>query len=250
MSETGRVISVGRPTGGWGIIPRGYSLPSGLANFRLGVNARPTPIKRIQTEGIGWPADVTVPCGPVIRGEADPVFDVGMQVLQVLAAGADAEKTRELFAGLFAGRIAEFGKGADKLADVKGWHPKKLAKLAEDDLKQRLLLEALLLDLDEAGPPDVLGAARRLEWLGPQAKAAGMKSELGRLEKAVKKRKAEAKAQEFSSPWRTTRCGQPRKIRRAFSPVTGSRNSHDLPGSGSGSSLGLPWDRLPIWSTA
>jgi len=196
MSETGRTISVGRPTGGWGIIPRGYSIPSGLASFRLGVNARPTPIKRIQTEGIGWPADVTVPCGPVMRAQADPVFDIGMQVLQVLNAGADVGKTRDLFAGLFEGRIAEFKKDADKLADVKGWRPKSLAKMVEQDLEKRLLLEALLLGLKEAGPPDVLGAVRRLEILGKQAKAAGMKSQVGKLEKAVKRLKNEAKAQE------------------------------------------------------
>jgi len=38
MSETERCVSVGRPTGGWGIIPKGYSCPSGIVSFRLGVN--------------------------------------------------------------------------------------------------------------------------------------------------------------------------------------------------------------------
>jgi len=196
MSETGRVISVGRTTGGWGIIPRGYSCPSGLVSFRLGVNDRPTPIKRIHTEGIGWPADVTVPYGPVVRAEMDPTLDVGMQVLRVLHAGAPIDRTRGLFGGLFAGRIEDFRKSAGKLVDVKGWSPKPLAKMAEEDLKRRFLLEVLLLGLDDAGPPDVLGATLRLGNLAGAAKAAGLKSQLAKLTKTIKRLKAEAKAQE------------------------------------------------------
>jgi hypothetical protein len=216
LSETGRVISVGRATGGWGIIPRGYTLPSRLASFRLGVNARPTPIKRIQTEGVGWPADVTIPYGPVFRAEADPVMDVGLQVLGVLASGGDVGKTRALFAGLFDGEIAAFGKRADKLADVKGWRPKMLAKMVEDDLEKRLLLELLLVNLTQPGPPDVLGAERRLAALKGPAKAAGMKSQVGKLEKELKRLKSEAKAQEAFLEMTDETLAAPEDERKAF----------------------------------
>lgn len=196
MSETGRAISVGQTTGGWGIIPGGYSCPSGIVSFRLGVNDRPTPIRKIHTEGAGWPPDVPVPYGPVVRARADPVREIGMEVLRVLRAGANVGKTRELFAGLAGGRIADFAKGAGGLADAKGFDPKALAALFEEDLRRRLAAEAALLRLDEAGPPDALGARARLAVLEPRATAAGLKGALGDLQAAVKKLAAEAEAQE------------------------------------------------------
>lgn len=57
LSETDRVLSVGQATGGWAIIPRVFECPSKLLGFRIGTNARTTPIRRVQTEGTGWPPD-------------------------------------------------------------------------------------------------------------------------------------------------------------------------------------------------
>jgi Peptidase family S41 len=216
MSETRRVISVGRPTGGWGIIPRGYKCPSGLVSFRLGVNARPTPIGRVQTEGIGWPPDVEIPYGPAVRGMKDPVFDVGLQVLRVLAAGAPVAKTRALFAGLFQGQSDEFAKSAAKLAEVPGWDPRPLARLAEQDLLGRLELECALLTLTDAGPPDARGAARRLMDLTGPARAAGRKSQLARLEKVVKRSKTEANAIEEFLEITDAKFGAPQAEQKSY----------------------------------
>ncbi len=194
MSETGRAVSVGRPTGGWGIIPNGYELPSGLARFRLGVNDRPTPIKGVHTEGVGWPPDVLVPYGPVVCAHDDPVAEVGMEVLRVMSRGATADVARKGFGGLFAGRIAEFAKSPGPFGP--GPLLAKPLRLVEDDLKARLSSETALLKLDDAGPPDVLGARARLAALEPVATAAGMKSALADLQAAVKKLAAEGAAQE------------------------------------------------------
>jgi len=203
MSETGRAVSVGRPTGGWGIIPHGCSLPSGLASFRLGVNDRATPIKGVHTEGVGWPPDVLVPFGPAIRAKDDPVRDIGLTILAVLDAGAKTDKARDAFGGLFAGKIAEFAKSEPWSADPKIVALLKangglvdVKKLVEDDLKKRLAMETALLKIEDAGPPDSLGAKARLAAIEPIATAAGMKSALADLQAAVKKLAAEASAEE------------------------------------------------------
>jgi hypothetical protein len=216
MSETGRVVSVGRPTGGWGIIPRGYSCPSGLVSFRLGVNDRPTPIKKIHTEGVGWPPDVLVPYGPVVRARPDPVREVGMQALCALRAGAKVDKVRETFGGLFAGRSADFAKTAPGFATAKGYDPKGLAHMAQDDLVERLGLEVALLRLDDAGPPDVLGARDRLAALEPIATAAGLKQALVEFQAAVKKLSGEAAAQEAFLAFTDRTFGAPQKDRDKF----------------------------------
>ena len=197
MTETARVVSVGRPTGGWGIIPDGFQCPSGIVSFRLGVNMRATPVKHVQTEGVGWPPDVLVPFGPVVRAKTDPVREIGLEVLHAMKAGLKTDRARDLFSGLFAGRIAEFRKA---IAEAKGYDGREIASLAEEDLKKRLAAELALLKLDDAGPPDVLGARARLADLEPVATAAGMKSALADLQAAVKKLAAEGDAQaEFLS---------------------------------------------------
>jgi len=185
MSETERCVSVGRRTGGWGIIPKGYSCPSGIVSFRLGVNDRPTPIKRIHTEGIGWPPDVSVPYGPVLCGRPDPVFEIGVEVLRALHAGESRKKTIAAFHAVFHGK-----------PDKKKGPARKLAKLGKEDLEQRLAMETALLKLEkDLGPVDALGVSRRLAILAPRAKAARIKGALTRLTKAVKSAKAEATAQ-------------------------------------------------------
>jgi C-terminal processing protease CtpA/Prc len=83
MAETGRAVTVGRPTGGATIIPAMFELPSGLGSFRLGVHDRETPIRRVKPEGIGSAPDVFVPhTPPVFDLGGDPEIAVGLRVLK------------------------------------------------------------------------------------------------------------------------------------------------------------------------
>src|SRR5688572_3144615 len=143
-SETKRTVSVGRPTGGWGIIPKRFSLPSGLAEFRLGVNDRPTPITGVHTEGVGWPPDVLVPFGPVVSAWAgsgraakakkddpapDPVMALGLEILAVMQAGVATDDARAGFRALAEGDVAAFRAFAKKAgAKAKDLEAEKLAK--------------------------------------------------------------------------------------------------------------------------
>jgi hypothetical protein len=196
MSETGRAITVGRPTGGWGIIPKRFELPSGLAAFRLGVNDRPTPIKGVHTEGTGWPPDVLIPFGPEVTALGDPEQQVGLEILKVLAAGVPVDETRAAFHDLFAGNLVKFRAFAKKTAGTaKGVDLEKLAKLVLRDLEAELALEAEALRSDE-GAPDAAGAARRLPALKARAQAAGLGAPLAELESAIKSQRAEVDAQE------------------------------------------------------
>jgi len=211
-SETGRVVSVGRPTGGWGIIPKSFPLPSGLATFRLGVNDRPTPLEGVHTEGVGWPPDVLVPFGPdacaagheispLAKEEpADPVLAIGAEILDVMMAGVGADEARVAFQSLANGDAAAFRAFAKKAAPkAKGFDGEKLAKLFTSDLEAEIAMERAALDLDEpATAPDWLGAARRLPKLLARAKRAGpgAATAAAALEKSVKAAKAESAAQE------------------------------------------------------
>jgi len=196
MSETERCVSVGRPTGGWGIIPAGFQCPSGLVDFRLGVNDRPTPIRGLRTEGVGWPADVRVPYGPVLCARPDPVREVGLEVLRALHGDNPLDQVRAAFAGLFAGEVEGFRKQAARLArKAAGWSPEPLARRVLDDLEAELELELELLRSDDVPAPDVEGAARRLETLAARARAAGLKGPLKKLESEVRALRAERSAQ-------------------------------------------------------
>jgi len=199
VSETERVVSVGRPTGGWSIIPTVFDCPSGLVSFRLGVTDRGTPIRGLHTEGTGWPPDIRIPYGPGICARPDPVRDVGLEVLRLLRAGVSRDRAIDLFAGLFDGKIDAFRRDGSKLAStipaLKSWDPDPLARLVLEDLRATLRAEVLLLEDEDAPPPDALGAARRLEGLRPRAKAAGLAADLGHLEKAVRASKRDADAQ-------------------------------------------------------
>jgi hypothetical protein len=187
LSETERCVSVGRPTGG----------SSGLASFRLGVNARPTPIERVQTEGVGWPPDVLVPHGPGFCAEDDPVRSIGLEVLLALHAGNKRDDVEESFAALFTGDLKGWARSAKSLAKrAKAWNPRDLAERVEADLALTLELELLLLDGDDVALPDVRGAEHRLETLAARAKAAGMSGALKKLQKAVKALAKEGAAQD------------------------------------------------------
>lgn len=197
LSEPGRAVSVGRPTGGWGIIPKGYSCPSGLLEFRIGVNDRPTPIGGVHTEGIGWPPDVLVPWGPIFCAEADPVRSIGMDVLAALHGGASPDAARDAFGELFEGEVDPFVKKMTKLGrEVKGFDPARLAKRVSDDLAGELDLEFDLARQDGTLVADAIHGADRIERLVRRAKAAGMGKKAGALEKLRRGAKAEAAAQE------------------------------------------------------
>ena len=197
MSEPGRVISVGRNTGGWAIIPRVFDCPSGLASVRIGVTDRLTPIKGLRTEGTGWPPDVSVPYGPVFCAEADPVREVGVEILSLLSAGCDQEQVRADYHGLFEGEVQQFQKSAVRYQkQVKRYQPDRIANKVLDDLAVELKLEVLLLQQEGAATPDALGAEARKLRLLSRGKAAGLKSETALLARAVKSARADAQAQQ------------------------------------------------------
>ena len=196
MNEPGRVLSVGRNTGGWAIIPRVFDCPSGLASVRIGVTDRPTPIRGILTEGIGWPPDVLLPLGPVFCARPDPAREIALEILHVLMAGYEVERVREDFAALFRGEVAAFRRAGSVYAKkADGFKPDRLARQVLDDLRAELQLEIGMLRQDGAATPDLLGADARLAGLVARGKAAGLDAEASRLTKAVRAARAEMEAQ-------------------------------------------------------
>jgi C-terminal processing protease CtpA/Prc len=92
MTETGRAVTVGRPTGGATIIPLSFTVPSGLFTFRLGVTDRKTPGRGVQPEGIGTAPDVFVPyTAKLLKGGRDPVLSIGRELLADLLSGTPRE---------------------------------------------------------------------------------------------------------------------------------------------------------------
>ncbi len=196
MSETERAVSIGRPTGGWGIIPNGFQCPSGICDFRLGVNDRPTPIRGVRTEGVGWPPDVLVPYGPMFCAEADPVRDVGLDVLRLLRVGFPADEVRRDFAALFAGDVERFEKDASRYAKkAPDFRADRLAARVRKDLEAELMMEIEWLSLSGPETGDRLGLERRLDRTLTRATAAGLDALAGRLRKAAQATKNEAAAQ-------------------------------------------------------
>jgi len=197
LSETQRVVSVGRPTGGWGIIPKGFSCPSGLLSFRLGVNDRPTPIRGIRTEGVGWPPDILIPHGPEFCASADPSGDVGREVLWLLHAGVPREQLVTGFQTLFAGDVAGFRKKAGAFAKrAKGFRPDALAKRVLADLDATLEMETAILRDRKSPPADAVGVTRRLDDLVARAKRAKLTKKATVLKKTAQAARTEAVAQE------------------------------------------------------
>jgi len=93
MTETGRALSVGRPTGGATIIPTSFDAPSGILSFRLGVHDRATPIRGVQPEGVGTAPDVPVAYTPdALAGGADPILAMGRRALELLLQGRSRDQ--------------------------------------------------------------------------------------------------------------------------------------------------------------
>ena len=203
LSETERCVSVGRPTGGWAIIPKGYRCPSGLVDFRLGVNARPTPIQRRATEGVGWAPDVLVPYGPRLCAEPDATRRIGLEVLRLLHGDVARGEVTTLFGDLFGSALDEAAKRAERTArsmasrakEAAPWDHAALVELVREDLQATLTMELALLDEDGVVAPDVRGAERRLVSLEQRAKGARSTSSLAALQSALKRLRAESAAQ-------------------------------------------------------
>jgi C-terminal processing protease CtpA/Prc len=141
MTETGRVVSVGRPTAGGTIIPTSFPAPSGLFDLQLGVTDRRTPIEGIQPEGHGTPPDIFVPYEPfLLRRHADPTLAVGLEVLTKLMDGA---------------------KKDDVVASYPG------ALLARRGVRDAFVAwERRICETKENLMPDFAGASERLRELG------------------------------------------------------------------------------------
>jgi hypothetical protein len=204
LCETKRCVSVGRPTGGWAIIPKGYKCPSGLVDFRLGVNARPTPIERRATEGIGWTPDVLVPYGPRLCAEHDATRRIGLETLRLLHSGVERDEVAAIFGDLFGGGLDEAAKRAARTAksiasraakETASWDYAALVELVRRDLEATLALELALLEESDVIAPDVRGAERRLVSLEQRAKGAKLASPLAALQSALKRQRAESAAQ-------------------------------------------------------
>ena len=105
MTETGRALSVGRPTGGATIIPEVFDAPSGLFRFRLGCHDRKTPIKGVQPEGIGTLPDILVRYEPALLAKyGDPILGKAREALDLLLEGRRRE---EIVVGLSRPPVAE-----------------------------------------------------------------------------------------------------------------------------------------------
>lgn len=193
MAETGRALTVGRPTGGATIIPRTFDVPSKLFRLRLGCRDRETSVKGVRPEGVGSPPDVFVPYDPVLLDRAaDPVFAVGLDVLRLLVSGAP----REVVVGVYGGVL---GADPDRLRPVlDAWQGlERPGDLHVADLTGDLV-DALIGSVIARGDapenlmPDVRGAAERLErlgavatWLGRDEAARRARAAPGRWRKEI-----------------------------------------------------------------
>jgi len=178
MTETGRALSVGRPTGGATIIPEAFDAPSGLFRFRVGVHDRKTPIRGIQPEGVGTPPDVFVPYEPLLLAKhGDPALAVAREALDLLRKG---EERNDVMARLKASPTEEglawqirlleeprnpmpdFVRGCAWLEEVAGSPDRDLAARAREareawrkEAEAQQACEALLA---KAFPPDAAEA--------------------------------------------------------------------------------------------
>jgi len=145
MVETGRALSVGRPTGGATIIPEAFGVPSGLFRFRLGVHDRKTPINTVQPEGIGTPPCILVPYEPALLAKyGDPILGIAREALDLLRQRVDRD---EIVSRLSKPPVAEAIEWQIRLLDepknpmpdfVRGCLAlAELSKLADGDLAAR-----------------------------------------------------------------------------------------------------------------
>ena len=137
IGESGRAVTVGRPTGGATIIPKVFTAPSGLFRFRVGSHDRRTPFLGVRPEGVGSPPDIYVPYELyLLQKYGDPTFGVGLVALKRLIKG---EKRDEVIKEL----KADFGCDRRKLTDaILDWED-KLHLHGHGDWKRRKRAETL-----------------------------------------------------------------------------------------------------------
>jgi C-terminal processing protease CtpA/Prc len=175
MAETGRVVTVGRPTGGATIIPRSFEAPSRMFSFRMGCRDRETSVDGVQPEGKGSPPHVFVPYDPALFARSpDPVRAVGLDVLRHLLAGAD----RDVVVGVYDGVLSA---DADRLASVlDAWRSvEAFGDLVVPDLTTKLVgamatCQKRYLEAEANEAPDEAGVRRRLKGLAAVAKVLGV----------------------------------------------------------------------------
>ncbi|MHC5037779.1 MAG: S41 family peptidase [Planctomycetota bacterium] len=186
MTETERVVSVGRPTGGATIIPQSFEVPSGLFRFRLGCTDRLTPIRGVQPEGIGTPPDIFVPYEPVLfNRHNDPIFAVGLDVLLLLMQGAPKKTVMDAVGGLLGGETDRFAGAYSAFSKLPP--PKKSSgyrDITDGIMGSIVSWEVTLLNAKDHPLPTFKGSVERLQAL------ARIAEQLGEVKTAERARKA------------------------------------------------------------
>ncbi len=198
MTETGRAVSVGRPTGGATIIPRSFDAPSGLFSFRLGCTDRPTPLQGIKPEGIGTRPDIFVPYEPILLERfPDPAVAVARDVLLLLAGKASRSTVVDYYGGILGCEPARVKKTVKAFGKIRLPSKKSGFCHATDDLVEAMVKWQIRLCNSKDNPmPDFAGAAERLSALQEIARLLGSESAASQAAGEVKKWAREIKAQE------------------------------------------------------
>jgi carboxyl-terminal processing protease len=197
MTETGRALSVGRPTGGATIIPRVFDAPSGLFSFRMGCSDRATPIRGIKPEGNGTQPDVFVPYEPVLLARhRDPTLAVARDILCLLLDGAPRDIVVGYYGGLLGADAGRFRKAAAPFGKLE--LPAKKSGFA--DVTAGYAAAAIDWEIALCGHrrnpmPDFAGASERLEALAAIAAALGDGKAAARAKTAPSEWKEEILAQ-------------------------------------------------------
>jgi hypothetical protein len=167
MTETGRAVSVGRPTGGATIIPKVFDAPSGLFSFRMGCYDRPTPIKEIKPEGIGTAPDVFVPYEPcLLDAYGDPVLAAGMDVLLLLVQGEERETVVDYYNGMLDLNPEQVKRSRKKFGKIDLPGKKTGFRNVTDGILEPMTdWETTLLTSKRNPSPDKKGAKDRLNRL-------------------------------------------------------------------------------------
>jgi hypothetical protein len=167
MTETGRALPVGRPTGGGTIIPRVFDAPSGLFSFRMGCYDRPTPIKAYKPEGKGSPPEIYVPYEPVLLERfSDPCLAVARDALLLLVNGAPRNIIADYYGGIL-GADPERVRSAQEVFAGLALPPQEegFDHVTHGILEPMIDWQIRLCDSEENPMPDFAGAAERLEAL-------------------------------------------------------------------------------------
>jgi|GEM_PF-1512158 len=197
MTETGRAVAVGRPTGGATIIPRMFNAPSKLFSFRMGTHDRATPIRKIKPEGTGTPPDVFVPYEPgLLERHGDPILAAATDIALYLVGGAERAVVVDYYGGLL-GAEPERVKKAQKKFDAldRPSKQKGFTNVTDGVVEEMIDWEIALCESKHNPMPDFSGAADRLEELSEIAALLGLDKAAARAAEAPKSWKKEIAAQ-------------------------------------------------------